>query len=342
MPTTKDNLLSNWGTDSNCDCTSGPNVGCGRTTQQTNTYGSGFNDGNGGVYAMEWTTDAISIWFFPHSNVPSNVQSDSPDPSSWSAPLARFPNNNCDLFEHFQQQQIVFDTTFCGDWAGESSVWASSGCSSQKYPTCQSFVADQGLAFSNAYWTVRSLKVYGNSGSSNSGGSGSAPTTYAGLTTASVHATTATAQANPTVSLPVSQPVQVSNPAPSQTWWHGGHGKYNGNSGTHNNIYVNSDSSSGGNAVNQAAGGQLQVEAPAPAETTAASDGALKVSEDGTVFEKRMSPFVGLEGGVILGADKRRRSAQNDEETGGEKRWISRLAREKLSRRPHRRHVAGF
>ena len=56
----------------------------------------------------------------------------------------------------------VFDTTFCGDWAG--NVWSiDSACSSQA-PTCQSFVQNNPSAFTDAYWSVNSLKVYQSNG----------------------------------------------------------------------------------------------------------------------------------------------------------------------------------
>src|SRR6266403_308376 len=38
------------------------------------TYGTNFNLVDGGVYAMEWTTESISIWFFPHTGaIPNDV-----------------------------------------------------------------------------------------------------------------------------------------------------------------------------------------------------------------------------------------------------------------------------
>ncbi|KAH9027702.1 concanavalin A-like lectin/glucanase domain-containing protein [Lactarius pseudohatsudake] len=46
----------------------------------------------------------------------------------WDVPAANFPfdSDQCDYEQHFDAHQIVFDLTFCGDWAG--SAWSNSGC----------------------------------------------------------------------------------------------------------------------------------------------------------------------------------------------------------------------
>ena len=82
------------------------NAGCQITSGDSATYGTGFNSNGGGVYATEWTSDAISIWFFPRGSIPPDITSGSPDPSGWSAPQASF-SGSCDIDEHFQNQQIV-------------------------------------------------------------------------------------------------------------------------------------------------------------------------------------------------------------------------------------------
>jgi hypothetical protein len=57
---------------------------------------------------------------------------------------------------------IVFDTTFCGDWAG--SVWSSNPTCSQKAASCQDYVAGNPGDFADAYWLINSVKVYSQSG----------------------------------------------------------------------------------------------------------------------------------------------------------------------------------
>ena len=149
---------------SSCVSGSGNNQGCQIATQNTATYGSNFNSNGGGVYAMEWTASAISVYFFPRGSIPSDALGSSPNPSSWGQPLAKF-SGGCDMSTAFTNQQIVFDTTFCGDWAGQ--VWSGSTCaSSTGSSTCNDFVANNPSAFDEAYWTVNGLKVYQSSGGS--------------------------------------------------------------------------------------------------------------------------------------------------------------------------------
>jgi hypothetical protein len=82
------------------------NAGCGIQATSSNSYGAGFNGAGGGVYATEWTGNAISIWFFPRSSIPGDISSGNPNPSSWGIPAARFAGN-CDIDSHFTDMQIV-------------------------------------------------------------------------------------------------------------------------------------------------------------------------------------------------------------------------------------------
>lgn len=138
------------------------NTGCSIEHPSTQSYGAGLNAIGGGVYATQWTADAISIYYFPRDSVPADVLGDSPNPSGWGKPAAKF-NGGCDIAQTFKQQQIVFDTTFCGQWAGSQGVWDSSSCS-RKASTCVDFVRDNPQAFSEAYWTINALKVYQDNG----------------------------------------------------------------------------------------------------------------------------------------------------------------------------------
>ena len=93
----------------NCDVNAAnqqTNAGCQIAASGAATYGTQFNNNGGGVYATEWTSDAISIWFWPQGSQPSDVLGDSPDPTGWSTPIAVF-SGGCDIDTHFQNQQIV-------------------------------------------------------------------------------------------------------------------------------------------------------------------------------------------------------------------------------------------
>ncbi|UKZ62921.1 uncharacterized protein TrAtP1_004152 [Trichoderma atroviride] len=137
------------------------NNGCSQTTSDNQNYGDGFNAINGGVYATEWTSDHIAVWFFPRTGIPSDISSENPNPSGWGTPLAQFnPADGSSIDDHFQNNQLVFDTTFCGDWAGNANVWNSNAECSALASTCQEYVANNPLAFVDAFWSVNSIKVY--------------------------------------------------------------------------------------------------------------------------------------------------------------------------------------
>ncbi|KAL8687872.1 MAG: hypothetical protein Q9218_006076 [Villophora microphyllina] len=131
------------------------NQGCPATGGK---YGDSFNKGNGGTYAMEWTSNGIYVWYFARGHEPKDILGKTPNPKAWGNPTARFDGgNNCNIDQHFKDHQIVFDTTFCGDWAGgvfsQNPTCASKG-------SCVDFVKNNPHAFSEAYWKINALKVY--------------------------------------------------------------------------------------------------------------------------------------------------------------------------------------
>ncbi|KAL8690261.1 MAG: hypothetical protein Q9224_004445, partial [Gallowayella concinna] len=141
----------------NTNCEGG--LGCAIKPQSPNSYGTPLNNAGGGVYAMEWTSHAINIWFFPRSNnIPADLSSPNPNPGSWGPATASFVggDNNCDIDGHFRNNNIVFDTTFCGDWAG--GVWGQDGTCAATGMSCVDFVRERPEVFAEAFWTVNSLK----------------------------------------------------------------------------------------------------------------------------------------------------------------------------------------
>ncbi|KAH7023411.1 concanavalin A-like lectin/glucanase domain-containing protein [Ilyonectria destructans] len=146
--------------ESNCNA-GDAGTGCGQNTADNQNYGDGFNDNGGGVYAMEWTSDHISVWFFARGQIPNNVKSDTPDPSTWGLPAARFAGGSgCDIDTHFMDNNLIFDTTFCGDWAGSTDVWNSNAECSALSSTCNDYVAANPAAFTEAYWLINSIKTF--------------------------------------------------------------------------------------------------------------------------------------------------------------------------------------
>jgi hypothetical protein len=150
----------------NCDIAAenqGKNTGCSIENPSSKSYGAGLNAIGGGVYATQWTPEAISVYFFPRDAVPQDVLGANPDPSGWGKPAAKFASGGCDIENTFKQQKMIFDTTFCGQWAGSSSVWNSGSCG-KKAATCEEWVQNNPEAFAEAYWEVNALKVYQDNG----------------------------------------------------------------------------------------------------------------------------------------------------------------------------------
>jgi hypothetical protein len=144
----------------NCDVNApgqAANAGCGITVNGPNSYGSGFNSAGGGVYATQWTPDFIKIWFFSRANgIPADIRNGDPKPATWGTPAASF-QGACNIDAHFRDMRIIFDTTFCGDWAG--SVWGTTACKGRA-ATCEDFVKNQPGEFKGTYFAVNSMKVY--------------------------------------------------------------------------------------------------------------------------------------------------------------------------------------
>ncbi|EMD41533.1 glycoside hydrolase family 16 protein [Gelatoporia subvermispora B] len=150
----------------NCAAAETGNAGCGITATGSNTYGPGFNTNGGGVYAMQWIDSGISVFFFPRSSIPSDITAGAPQPGNWGQPMASWPATDCNPSTFFSDHSAIFDTTLCGDWAGNVWTVTNTGGQSQSCAqitgaaTCADYVANNGSAFSEAYWEVTSVKIY--------------------------------------------------------------------------------------------------------------------------------------------------------------------------------------
>lgn len=84
--------------------------------------------------------------------------------AQWGKPYAYFKlgKDNCNP-DHFANQKLIFDTTLCGDDAGNK--WESSGCAA-KYNTgtlkkdCEAFVRAHPGNFTEAYWELYNVSVW--------------------------------------------------------------------------------------------------------------------------------------------------------------------------------------
>jgi len=136
-----------------CESNNTNNNGCAVTDFSRASYGPIFDALGGGIYAMMWDETGIAVWYFYRNAIPDDLLNQQPNPSGWSEPSAFLSPNGCDLTTHFVNHSIVFDITFCGDWAGNS--YATSGCPG----SCQDRIKDP-ANFVNASWSINSLRVY--------------------------------------------------------------------------------------------------------------------------------------------------------------------------------------
>lgn len=111
------------------------------------SYGFDFNNEGGGVYATEWTSDFITVWFFPRYSIPPDITAGQPQPSLWGLPQANF-QGSCNIDSKFGDHKIIFDTTFCGDYAGTD--WGDDSVCRELAMTCNDYVAQNPGVFQNA------------------------------------------------------------------------------------------------------------------------------------------------------------------------------------------------
>ena len=184
--------------------------GCSTQVGGPTSYGDGFNKNGGGIYAMEWTSDYINVYFFPHSNAPTDALGPAPNPTTWGTPTASFVGGStCDIDANFQNNNIVIDTTFCGTWAG--SAWSGDPVCGPKAATCQDYVQNNPAAFTEAYWTINSLKVYTQASSSAAAVAVVRDIPGSSSTSAAVAVTQATTTSVPVAASSTSQSVPASS-----------------------------------------------------------------------------------------------------------------------------------
>ncbi|KAI1466289.1 glycoside hydrolase family 16 protein [Daldinia caldariorum] len=146
-------IMSDSSLSNDCYNATDNNAGCG-VRGSAATYGSAYNDAQGGIIAMEWRNEGIRVWQFGRSSIPTDITAKNPDPSIWGSASADFPNTNCDIGSHFKNQSIIANIDLCGQYA--SALYATSGCPSN----CTDYVANNPDAFTNAFWEFGRFEVY--------------------------------------------------------------------------------------------------------------------------------------------------------------------------------------
>eukprot|EP00933_Yihiella_yeosuensis_P082549 TRINITY_DN9646_c0_g1_i1.p1 TRINITY_DN9646_c0_g1~~TRINITY_DN9646_c0_g1_i1.p1 ORF type:complete len:455 (-),score=96.92 TRINITY_DN9646_c0_g1_i1:28-1320(-) len=137
------------------------NQGCSQRGP-TGSVGPSFNENGGGTFAAEWDPfdEHISTWFWPKGQEPEDVKQKMPKPSTWGMPFSHFSlkAEHCHK-NHFKNMRLIFDLTFCGDFAG--ATWGDK-CPhlAKTYKKCEDFVRKEPQAFKDAFWKVSQLDVY--------------------------------------------------------------------------------------------------------------------------------------------------------------------------------------
>ncbi|KAE9385604.1 hypothetical protein BT96DRAFT_949716 [Gymnopus androsaceus JB14] len=128
---------------------------CAATSTQTNSYGSGFN-AQSGTCLIQIIDSGIYINYWAVGDVPSDITSGSPHPSSWSAQMFFSPTNYA-IGTYFTDLALIINTNLSGTFT--EGVWSTSGASGQQnscassteYSTAASYIQNVGSDFSDAY-----------------------------------------------------------------------------------------------------------------------------------------------------------------------------------------------
>ncbi|POR37600.1 Putative endo-1,3(4)-beta-glucanase [Tolypocladium paradoxum] len=115
---------------------------------------------DGGVFAMEWTSDFIKLYSWHWSNVPSNIGDDAPDSASWGTPMVYLKNKQCDIDNHFSNQKLVLNLDMCGNPVGSPDIWWTSCAAVTKQATCEDYISNFPDDFSGAYFKLKDIRYF--------------------------------------------------------------------------------------------------------------------------------------------------------------------------------------
>ncbi|RYO97608.1 hypothetical protein DL764_007282 [Monosporascus ibericus] len=144
--------------------------GCS-ASQFTTTFGSS----NGGVYAMEWTSEHLKIWDWERAFAPR------------------------------MDMKMVLNLNLCGV-AAQEHQWGAACKQSTTYDTCAGYVADKPQDFADTFFKVKDIKFYELVEEQNP-----VPSTSSAATSASTSSTSTVSTASPTVSASTSSTVPASS-----------------------------------------------------------------------------------------------------------------------------------
>lgn len=80
-----------------CESGEGHNAGCAFSDPDARSFGTGFNKAGGGVFAHLWDKNGVKMWRFSRDEIPADIKSGNPNPSSWRTPQAAWSAKTCDI-----------------------------------------------------------------------------------------------------------------------------------------------------------------------------------------------------------------------------------------------------
>ena len=108
----------------------------------------------------------MTLWFFARNNIPQGLQGSNPQPPLHVKPMGRYHTSEQDCpAGHFNEQQMIFDITLCGQWAGREFLNAGCGHAvgtQTPYEACDAYVGAHPTAFSESRWEINSLRAFGS------------------------------------------------------------------------------------------------------------------------------------------------------------------------------------
>lgn len=152
------------------------------------SYGQSFSSSGGGVYALNWNTTGLFMWFFPRASIPSDLPTANPNPDGWGLPVAAYPTSSCDTSKFIQPQTLIIDITVCGNFAGAADVFGAT-CSG----TCTDLVGDPSN-YKDAYFEISYIHVFAQDGSATA--STATAATAGGATTTGANGSSSTSSAS--------------------------------------------------------------------------------------------------------------------------------------------------
>eukprot|EP01084_Bolivina_argentea_P089121 160877_1 len=148
------------------NCTLGADDGgCAIIPNDNTSYGTGFNNNGGGIYATELSDTGIKIWFWTMSKplaIPKDIYDKKPNPNEWDLPYAYFPfvDTVCNnVSADFYNMDIRLDLFYCG-YAGTAYYWDEKCLETTKNVSCEQWVANNPQYFKDAYWLLNYIDVY--------------------------------------------------------------------------------------------------------------------------------------------------------------------------------------